>query len=526
MRDLLVVGALIVDGTGDPGLPGSVAVEGDRIAGVIREGEPEPSAAVRIDGSGLVLAPGFIDVHDHSDLSTFVDPWMQSSLRQGVTTVVAGNCGLSGAPANGAREWCAMADQEVDASWDSFAGFLEALDGRGPAINVATLAGHGTIREAVLGGEPRAPSRTEMARMRALLAEALDAGAVGLSTGLIYAPGFHATTAEIVELAAELAGRGGVYASHIRGEGGSLFDAVDEAVEVGRRAGVPVEISHLKCESEPMWGRAGELLERIAAGRRSGVDVGGDQYPYPAYGTDLASFLPPWAPVDRLDLVLSDPVSRERLEHVMAEGEGTWQSSVKGVGWDRVVITRTAGHPEHAGTSVAAIAEDLGVDPFDAVFRMLRDDPATAIVGHAMHEEDVRTILAAGDVAVGADSTAERPPETPGGSPVHPRTYGTFPRILGRYVREEGLLTLESAVRKMTSLSADRFRLAGRGRIEPGAFADLVLFDPERVADTATYEEPHRFPEGIRLVVVNGRIAWDGSEYGTRAGRVLRRGAR
>lgn len=526
MPDLLVAGALIVDGTGAPGVPGSVVVDGDRVAGVLAEGEAEPSVAVRIDGSGLILAPGFIDVHDHSDLSAFVDPWMQSSLRQGVTTVVAGNCGLSGAPANGAREWCAMADEEVDASWDSFAGFLEALEGCRPALNVATLAGHGTIREAVLGGAPRPPSRTEMARMRATLAEALDAGAVGLSTGLVYAPGFHATTGEIIELAGELAVRGGVYASHIRGEGESLFDAVDEAIEVGRRAGVPVEISHLKCESEPMWGRAGELLDRIDGARRSGVDVGGDQYPYPAYGTNLASFLPPWAPVDRLDPVLSDPATRARLERVMADGEGAWQSSVKGVGWERIVITRTDGRPEHAGRSVAAIAGDLGIDPLEAVFRLLREDPATAIVGHAMHEEDVRTILAARDVAVGADATAERPPEAPGGAPVHPRTYGTFPRILGRYVREEGLLTLESAVRKMTSLSADRFRLAARGRIEPGAFADLVLFDPARVADTATYEEPHRFPEGIRLVVVNGRIAWDGSGYDRRAGRVLRRGAR
>lgn len=523
MTDLLVANAKILDGTGDDAFDGFVEVRGDRISRVGAAGETPSPAERSVDAGGRVLTPGFIDVHDHSDLVAFSEPWMESALRQGVTTLVMGNCGISGWPVSGAREWLEMLSAAVDVGWTTFAGYLEALEATRPAVNLMTLVGHGSIRGEVMGRERRPPSPDERGSMRRLLVQALEAGAAGLSTGLVYAPGFHADTHEITELASELPRFGGVYASHIRGEGETLFASVAEAVEIGRRSGAPVQISHLKCESDLMWGRAGELLEAVRGAREAGVDVTADQYPYTAYGTDLASFLPPWAPAEELPQILADTEARERLVRTMHEGEGTWQSSVKGVGWDRIVVTRNSAMPEHAGRSVAEIAGFLETDPDEAAFRLLVGDPNTEIVGHAMDEEDVRTILTAGDVMVASDATATSPSGGHAGTPVHPRTYGTFPRVLGHYVRT-GLLPLAAAVRKMTSMPAERFGLRGRGRIAEGAIADLACFDPDGIADTATYGDPHRFPEGVELVVVGGRVAWSASDaYVERAGGILRR---
>jgi N-acyl-D-aspartate/D-glutamate deacylase len=355
--------------------------------------------------------------------------------------------------------------------------------------------------------------------MRRMVAEAMEAGAVGLSTGLVYVPGIYSRTDELVALAAEVAPFGGLYASHIRGEGRDLFAAVREALEIGARAGVPSHVSHLKCESSLVWGRAADLLALF-----DGRDATADQYPYTAWASVLWSLLPDWAPVAELPALVRDRETRERLVRAVEHGEPRFQSSVDGVGWDRIVVESTA-DARWNGRSIAEIGASLEVEPVDAMFRLLLDEPETAVIGHAMHEDDVRAIVSRPDVMVASDAAAMSPEGPLGGMPVHPRNYGTFPRVLGRYVRDEGLLTLEAAVRTMTSLPAERFGLDGRGRIVEGAAADLVVFDPATVADAASFERPHAYPVGIGAVVVNGRVAWDG-ERGERAGRVIRRGGR
>jgi N-acyl-D-aspartate/D-glutamate deacylase len=352
--------------------------------------------------------------------------------------------------------------------------------------------------------------------MRRLVSAAMEDGAVGLSTGLIYVPGIFSDTDEVAALAEAVRPHGGLYASHIRGEGEHLFAAISEAIEIGRRAGIPAHVSHLKCETELVWGqtdRAFALLE--------GEDVTADQYPYTAWGSVLWSLLPDWAPVGELAQMIEDQATRERLTATVEHGDGAFQSSVNGVGWDRIVIESTV-DARWAGRSLAEIADALGIPPVDAMYRLLIEEPETSCIGHAMSEEDVRAILARPEIMVASDGSAMSPNGPLGRSPVHPRNYGTFPRVLGPYVRNQGLLTWEAAVAKMTSLPAARFGLRGRGRISEGSFADVVVFDPATIADTAVFGAPHTYPSGVDAVVVNGAVAWRGGN-GARAGRTLRR---
>jgi N-acyl-D-amino-acid deacylase len=525
--DLWIASTTVVDGTGAPAFDASVGIDGGRVAMIERGASGGEVVAARtvLDGSGLVLSPGFVDVHNHSDVSPFVDPEMRSTILQGVTSVVVGNCGMSPFPAASAAELAAWSGGDPDAmdlSFDGFEGFLDRLEAARPAAHIAALVGHGSIRTLAMGSARRAPSADELTAMRRSVAEAMDAGAVGLSTGLIYVPGIYSETDEVVALAEAAASAGGIYASHIRGEGTHLFRAVDEAIEIGRRARIPVHVSHLKCETSHVWGRAHDLLARL----REGGDVTGDQYPYAAWASVLSSLLPDWASVNDLPRLLDEPATRARLRTAVEDGEGdAFQSSVDGVGWDRIVIEDTADRSCN-GLDIATIAARWDLDPVEACFRLLIESPETSCIGHAMHEEDVRTIMADPEVMVASDAVATAPHGPMAEVPVHPRTYGTFPRVVGPAVRA-GVLTLESAIRKMTSLPADRFGLEGRGRIAEGTWADLVLFDPTRITDRATFDEPHALPEGIEAVLVEGTVAWRrGADTIWRAGRVLRRGAR
>lgn len=514
----------IVDGSGAAPFAGDVAVSGDRIAAIAPSGSAAPAART-IDATGLVVAPGWIDAHSHSDAAPFVEPWMDSMLRQGVTTMVVGNCGSSAVPPAGTPEVADLSGvslEELDASWNDLDGYLDRVDEARPAGNVATLVGHGAVRLQVMGDARRPPTPPELDAMRGLVSDAVAAGAVGMSTGLVYPPGMHAGTDEIVELARAAGRLGGVYASHIRGEGERVFEAVTEAIDIGRRAEVPAHISHLKVESSYLWGRSRELLETIDRARANGADVSADQYPYTAWETVLSVCLPPWISPRDLPSALADAETHARLVAAVEEGESGWQSSVRGVGWERLFVGTHPPDPSVSGRTIADVAAERGVEPAQALFDLLTADPVTGVVGHGMHEDDVRAIVARPDVMVGSDGLGVTPDGPLGRYAVHPRYYGTFPRIVARYVRHEHVLSLEDAIRKMTSLAAERFGLTGRGRVVEGAFADLVVFDPDRIADTATYERPHSFAEGVEVVIVNGRIAWDGSR-GERAGRALRR---
>jgi len=520
--DLLIHGASIVDGSGKPSYDGSVGTREDRVAWIGRDTDDEPEAARVVDARGRTLTPGFVDVHNHSDLSPLVLPTMPSTLRQGVTTVVVGNCGSSPWPLVGFEEGVRLAYADPATvetpAWAGFADFLDAIDAARPAANVATLIGHGSVRQDALGLERRPPVQIELDRMRGAVADALADGAYGLSTGLIYVPGMYSATDEVVALARISAQTGGLYASHIRGEGRDLFGAIDEAARIGREAGLPVHVSHLKCESSLVWGRANELLGRLG----EGGDTSADQYPYAAWNSSLSSLLPPWAPVADLSTLVDDPETRMKLRTAVEHGESDFQSSVDGVGWNRIVVEDTA-DDRWRGMDVASIAEAMGADPFATFLRLLHEEHETSCIGHAMHEDDVRTILADPDVFVASDASATSP-DGPGGMlPVHPRDYGTFPRAL-EMCRDEALLPIEAVVRKMTSLPTERFGIKDRGRIEVGAFADLVLFDGAAVRDAATYERPHAFPDGIELVAVNGAVAWEPGADISRAGRALRRG--
>lgn len=519
--DLVVAGGRVCDGTGRPLFDADVGVREGRIA---RLGDLTAArAARRLDARGRVVAPGFIDVHSHSDESVLVNPRLESTLRQGVTTVVVGNCGGSSAPAVGlAAEELErdIARFDLERTWTSFGEYLEAIEARGTALNFCSLVGHGTLRQSVMGGERRPPTAGELAAMRAMLASCLEEGAVGLSTGLIYAPSSYADTDEIVALAEVAARYGGLYASHIRNEGTRLFEAVEEAIAVGRRSGARVELSHHKAAGRANWGRVKRSLAMIAAAREDGVAVVADQYPYTASSTGLSVVVPGWAHeggtaalVERL----RDPDVRRRIREEATETERRW---------DAIVIARARQHRELEGQTVAAIAAERGVEPLETACDLLvAEEGRVAVVIHSMHEDDVQEVMRAPFVCVGSDSSAVAPYGPLAEGKPHPRAYGTFPRVLGRYVRELEVLSLEEAVRKMTSLAASQVGLRDRGVVAEGCWADLVVFDPLTVADSATFEDPHRYPAGIDAVIVNGALQLaDGEASAGLHGRVLRLG--
>jgi N-acyl-D-amino-acid deacylase len=487
--DLLIRGARIVDGTGGPARTGDVALRGDRIAAV---GEVGGSAGASLDARGLVLAPGFIDVHTHDDFAVLLHPEMPFKLMQGVTTDVVGNCGLGAAPFENARRAAqAIHPGRRLAGWEGYAGYLAALDAEPPSCNVAVLVGHGTLREAAMGLGSRAPEAAELRRMQALLAEGIEAGCVGLSTGLIYEPGRHAATEEIVELARVMAGSGALYATHMRDEGAGLLDSVRETLAIGERAGVPVQVSHHKAAGREAWGLVRESLTLLEEARARGMDASADQYPYTAGSTILAAVV--------AGIAGRGPVSDEDAASV--------------------VIAACAGHPDYEGRSLRDLAGDWGVDAVAAARRVLEEEPATWVVMHSMSEDDVRLVLRHPSTMIGSDGVP-----TDGGKP-HPRLYGTFARVLGHYCRREGVLSLEEAVHRMTGLPAEKFHLRDRGVVREGAFADLVLFDPETIDDVASYQDPRRHPSGIHAVFVNGTaVVQGGAHTGARPGRALRRG--
>ena len=538
--DLLLRHGTLADGSGAPLRRADVGVTGDRITAIgDLSAVADTDAAIVVDADGLVIAPGFVDPHGHSDGNLFVDGALASHLHQGYTTQLSGNCGFTLAPLNAASLPGMRPDLDalgLDPGWRSFPDYMDAVDGVALGPNVAFLVGHGTIRGAVLGPDDRAPDDAELAAMVAHVDEAMDAGAIGVSSGLIYAPGIHGTQEEVAALVAAAYRRGGLYATHMRNESDGVLGAIDEAIATarlaGERSGRPgrLQISHLKAGARSVWGQGAALVERIERARLDGLDVASDQYPYTAASTTLATLLPPEIlALDPEDAAtaLRDPAVRARVRDLHVSGISGWENVAQDPGWDGIVIARSTSRPEWNGRSLTAIADALHADPFDLALDVLTDDQlGVEIVLHCMDEGDLEAIMRVPWIAVCTDAGGRRPGHAilDEGVP-HPRAYGTTARVLGRYVRERGILPLETAVAKLSGVPAALVGLTDRGQVREGWAADLVVFDPAAVIDEATYERPARFATGIPHVVVNGRFAVrDGIETGERPGRLLRRG--
>jgi len=526
--DLKIEGGLVIDGTGTAGGRADVGVRDEEIVAV---GNLDREAAGnRLNAAGRVVAPGFIDMHSHSDWRLWANRRAESKIRQGVTTEVVGNCGFSPAPTateflDDLRGFALYVPRGMDFHWRSVADYLTALDGEGTAVNVIQLVGHGTLRIATMGFARRAPSTAEVSRMQGLLAQGIEDGAWGLSTGLIYAPGSYATTEEIVQVAGAAARRRGFYASHIRGEGATLLDAVREAIRVGREAELPVQVSHLKAAGRPNWGKVAEALALIDGARAEGLDVMADVYPYTASSTTLRTLLPDWALEGGLDAMvkrLGDPEVRERIRRELA-APVTGQSLLDRIGWENIMISYAPRRKDAEGKRLSEIGAARGLDPVDAALELIVDEAGKAyMILFQLDEADLRRALAHPHIMIGSDGSALAPYGELGAGKPHPRSYGTFPRVLGEYAREQRVLSLSQAVHKMTGLPARRLGLGTRGVIRVGAKADLVVFDPKRVGDLATYEDPHRYPAGIEDVIVNGRfVIKNGEHTGSLPGRVL-----
>jgi N-acyl-D-amino-acid deacylase len=533
--DLVIRGGTLVDGTGRPGRPADVGVRGDRVTAVgDLSAVDATTVGLLLEIPGRVVAPGFVDPHGHSDGSILLDGALASHLHQGYTTQLQGNCGLSFAPVTDIGLDGLAVDlgtYGLEATWRTFAEYLELIEAQPLGPNAAFLVGHGTLRGAVLGPDSREPEPDELRTMVRLLEEALEAGAVGMSSGLIYAPGMHARPAEIERLVRATARRGGLYATHMRNETDGLFDSLAESVAAVRAAGegARLQVSHLKAGAQPVWGRAAEAVAFLEAARREGLDVAADQYPYTAAATTLQTILPPSVlalPTDEIVAALRNRGARRRIRAEIDRGVSGWENVAQHPGWEGIRISWAASRPEWAGRSVAEIADETGHDPFDVALDALAEDRLdVSIVIECMDPDDVATIAAVPWIAVCTDAEGRRPghPILDAGVP-HPRTYGSTARVLGELVRERAVLDLPTAVAKLSSVPAARVGLIDRGIVRKGWAADLVVFDPATVADLATYDVPVAYPAGIEHVIVNGVAAvLDGQETGARPGRLLRR---
>ncbi|HXN86618.1 MAG TPA: D-aminoacylase [Candidatus Binataceae bacterium] len=490
--DVVIRNASVFDGTGAPPFVASVGIQGDRIA---RLGEIAERGNIEIDASGRGVAPGFIDVHSHDDWAVLLTPAMDFKVMQGVTTDIVGNCGMGAAPnpAAGVIFRALHGDVKLP-DWTDYAGYLRAIDQNPASINVAVLVGHGSLRLASMGNAKREPDAGEMTKMRGWLRDAIDAGAVGLSTGLVYEPGRYARTEEIIELASEMRGSDALYASHMRNEGHGLLDSIRETIRIGAESGVAVQISHHKASGQENWGMVRESLKLIDEARERGADVSADQYPYTSGST-----------------VLSAVIQNGGFEESGAQG------GMGRVAPEDILIASVPSHPEWEGKRLDLLSAEMDLGASEAARKIVGADPGTVVIMESMDEDDVRTVMRHPSTMIGSDGI-------PAGGKPHPRLYGTFPRVLGRYAREGGLMTLEAAIHRMTGMPAAKFQLRDRGVIREGAFADIVIFDPKQIIDTATYSDPRRYPIGISDVFVNGAaVVRDGTHLESRPGRALRR---
>jgi len=525
MPRLVIRNGMIVDGAGNPWFKSDLEVTGRKIS---RIGKISGSKAKVVDASGCIVAPGFVDIHSHSDLDILVNPKAESKIRQGVTTEVFPNCGSGPAPLKGAAIELIKDDLKelgLSLNWSTMSQYMRRIERQGVSLNVALLIPHGTLRACVMGFENRKPTEKEMEEMKALTEQCMRQGAFGMCTGLRYVPGSYAETDEVVELLRVVGRYGGLYASHVRDEGdrGTYPAAIAEAIEIGEKAGVPVEISHLKALGKRAWGKVKDSLKIIDDSRTKGVDVTCDMYPYNASGTGFMAWIPKWSHEGGFDKFLErlkDPELRRKI----VEETGAVLDDRGGP--EKAVLTHYPPNREYEGKTLKEISAMKSKDPVDTMLDLIvASKGETPVVNFNMQDEDVEAVMRHRAVMFGTDGYSLAPYGILGRGKPHPRSYGTYPRVLRRYVRDKRLLTIEEAIRKMTSLPAQKLGLQDRGLIKEGMFADIVVFNPETVEDKAAFTDPHQYPDGIEYVIVNGTIVVEkGKHTGTLPGRVLRKG--
>jgi dihydroorotase/N-acyl-D-amino-acid deacylase len=528
--DVVIRNGRIIDGTGSPWYAGDVGIRAGRIAAI---GRLDGAAARQtVDAAGKVVAPGFIDMLGQSELSILIEPSLPSKIFQGITTEITGEGG-SAAPLDDSIIAADRADYDrygITPDWRTLGEYFARLERQGIGINLASYVGATQVRRMVLGDSNRTPTDGELERMKALVRDAMRDGAVGVSTALQYPPAPYASTEELIALAAEAAKLGGVYASHMRSEGDRIDAALDETFRIGREAGIPVEIWHLKVAGKRNWGRMPHVVARIDSARRAGIDVAADTYAYPAWFNSMSAFVPPWAHdggTASLLQRLRDPATRRRIRRDMLTPSTTWDNEWQEIPGPQAVIigvVRTPALEPYLGKTLAEVAAMRRTDPLETLLDLLvEDEAATSVAVFGMSERDVALALEQPWVSIDNDSQGTAPDGPLGRLHPHPRAYGTFPRILRKYVREQHRLTLEEAIRKFSSLPAQRMRLGDRGVLKVGMWADVVVFDPDSVRDRATFADPNQLSEGMRWVLVNGiPVIADGQATGALPGQVIR----
>ncbi len=528
--DIVIHNGHIVDGTGSPWYAGDLGIRGGKVEAI---GNLSQAPARRvIDAAGMIVAPGFIDMLGQSELTILVDPHLPSKIFQGITTEITGE-GTSVAPLNEAIIKADRLNYEhynIKPDWRTFREYFTRLERQGIGINLASYVGATQVRRMVLGDGNRTPNAAELEQMRGLVREAMSEGAVGVSTSLQYAPAPYAGTGELIALAAEAAKFGGIYATHLRSEGDAIRAALDEAVRIGREAHIPVEVWHLKAAGKRNWGRMQEIVSYIEKARAEGVDITADTYAYTAWFNSLSAFIPPWAHDGgdrRMIERLKDPETRARIRKDMETPSSDWDNEWQEIPGPEAVLIGVVQSPKLLplqGKNLAQIARMWGEDPIDTLCDLLiQDDAYTSVAVFGMSEADVTLALLQPWVSIDNDSQGTAPYGLLGKEHPHPRAYGTFPRILRKYVREEKKLRLAEAVRKFTALPAQRMRLTDRGVLKAGMWADVVVFDPAKIRDLATFENPNQLSEGMRYVLVNGvPVVDDGKATSALPGNVLR----
>jgi len=530
--DIVIKGGEIFNGTGSPSFNADIGISEGKI---IRIGEINDKGSKTIDAKGLVVSPGFIDMHNHADHAILAFPNAECYIIQGVTTSLVGNCGLSMAPINShyldlTKTYLSpflRTDFDYQWDWRTSKEYFEKISKNHTAINLAPLVGQGTLRIAVKGFEMTKASEEEMEKMKNILKQELEEGAFGLSTGLVYPPGSYSTTEELIELTSVLKKYNALYTTHLRNESDHLLESVEEAIKIGEENGISVEISHHKAIGKANWGKVKKSLKMLESAGHRGVDINCDVYPYTAAMTTVSSSLPPWSlegGIEKMLARLKNYKERLKIEKDITEGRMKGENWIKGIGWGNIMVAECPLDKDAEGKSLEMLFKERNQfhQPFKALFDwLIKIKGEATMVFFCMDEEDVKTVISSPLSTIISDSWVMAPD---GGGKPHPRGYGSFPRVLGKYVREEKTLTLEEAIKKMTSLPANKIGLKNRGIIKEGYWADITIFNKNKIKDKATFENPHQYPEGIYYVIVNGQVAVDnGKITGLKPGIILKR---